>query len=413
MKKPHSTSHADVIRLWTGSTVSQIGSAIGGVALTMIAIQRFPAGVSLLAMMALFSSVSGLLMAFPAGAFVETRRTRPIMITTDVVRAATMAGVTLLATCGVLNVYALCLVATINGGAHVLFSTASQVHLRNMVDEESYPEINGKMMSTLWLSLILGPAVAGLLLIILDPIWLCIFDGLSFLAAALSVALLRSKETLTPTSAHWNPSPSLRERMTGGISLLRTDRQLRSFFAAWGAFAGLSAAFSPICKAFLIQDLAFPASQYGLMMGISSVGGLAGAWMTRYFENRRGLERTMHISAWARSSIYLLFPFLTGGTFSVIIATALYGALLFTTSLTNSTTSALRMRATPVSHQARISALWIFAGTATGPLALLVIMPLTHIYGARVTLAVVATGIAATPLLLPRSPTDGRGVSQG
>lgn len=390
----------DFRRLWAGAAVSQLGSAIGSVALPLIALETLGAENSAVSLLALLSAASVLVTALPAGAFAEVRRKRPVMMGADLARAAVLAGIPILYSLDHLSVVYLCVVAVVNGAANVTFSSASQAHLRDLVDDSAFTDANGKLMSTLWLGLILGPSLAGLMLTAMSPVWLCAIDAASFVCGLAFIAALRRPES-APTAT----AATVRERwdlVTGGVRLVWNDPRLRALLLSWTAFAGLASAFSPVSQVFYLRELHFTPTQYGLILGLPSLGGFVGAWVTRHGAQRIGLDRTLRIASWARSVLYLAFPLLIGGTLGVVIAMILFGLALFTTSLANSSMGAIRVKATPLSHNARVSALWTFAGMSAGPVLIAATTPLLQTFGPRAVLAGICIAIALTPLLLPR-----------
>lgn len=117
------------------------------------------------------------------------------------------------------------------------------------------------------------------------------------------------------------------------------------------------------------------APEYALVLGLPSIGGLAGSWVTRHGAERLGLDRTLRLASWARSAPYILYPLLIGGTPGVVLTAVLFAATLFTTSLANSSMGAIRVRATPGTHQARAAARWSFTGMAAGPVLIAATIP--------------------------------------
>ncbi|WP_409485556.1 MFS transporter [Arsenicicoccus dermatophilus] len=256
-------------------------------------------------------------------------------------------------------------------------------------------------MATTWLGLIVGPSVAGLRLTFATPVWLCAVDAASFLVGIACVALLRRPESRPQVTAR-----GLGERwhlIIDGVALVWRDARLHALVVSWTAFAGLAGAFSPVSQVFYLRELGFTPSEYALILGLPSIGGLAGSWVTRHGAERLGLDRTLRLASWGRSALYLLYPLLVGGTLGVVLTAVLFAATLFTTSLANSSMGAIRVRATPGTHQARVAALWSFTGMAAGPVLIAATTPALQAFGPRPVLAGICVAVALIPLLLPRA----------
>src|SRR5438093_11702407 len=85
--------HADFLRLWTGQTFSVFGSLIGGTAMSFTAILVLHATPLELGLLSVAHLVPGFLTGLLAGAWVDRRRRRPILIAADVGRAALLATI--------------------------------------------------------------------------------------------------------------------------------------------------------------------------------------------------------------------------------------------------------------------------------------------------------------------------------
>ena len=86
-------THRDFRLLWTGQTVSAVGDAVTVVALPLVALDVLHASTAATAVLGGLSYLPTLLLGLPAGAWVDRRRKRPLMIGTDVLAAVALVSV--------------------------------------------------------------------------------------------------------------------------------------------------------------------------------------------------------------------------------------------------------------------------------------------------------------------------------
>ncbi|HET8661469.1 MAG TPA: MFS transporter [Micromonosporaceae bacterium] len=79
--------------LWTGQTVSELGSAVTALVLPLVAVATLGASAIAVSLVAAASSVAWLVVALPAGAWVDRVRRRPVLIAADLGRAAALTTV--------------------------------------------------------------------------------------------------------------------------------------------------------------------------------------------------------------------------------------------------------------------------------------------------------------------------------
>jgi MFS family permease len=97
----NSSSH-DFRRFWFGQAVSQFGTYIGSAALALTAILVLQASPSELGILAAAAALPALLVALPAGAWIDTIRRRPLLIMVDLGRAAVLLAIPILYWYGIL-----------------------------------------------------------------------------------------------------------------------------------------------------------------------------------------------------------------------------------------------------------------------------------------------------------------------
>ncbi|WP_256838935.1 MFS transporter [Ornithinimicrobium faecis] len=385
--------------LWCSFVLAQAGSALGAVAIPLIAINELGLDEGTIALLATASALVLLVAAFPAGYIAEFRRKRPLMIGADLVRAATFTAVAVLFVLGALHVVLLMLALAINAAMQILFGSASTAHKKDLLEAEYRADGLGKLQAAAWTAMIAGPVVAGVIAAATSPVVLLVGNAAAFVVSALLVHGIPRPEGATPT-----PAADARRatEAAAGLRFLLTQPLLRRLFLSWLLFAGAVAAMTPVTQVFYLQDLQFTEQQYGLLMGLPSVGGLIGSWMTGRVTRRWGVGPTLWWSSVLRTPWYLIFPLATAGTIGMIwLLVAFTGVLLFS-SITNSAMSALRMDLTPDHLMSRTASAWTIATMGAGPALIPLIGLLMHHTDARTALWAIAILVVLSVTVLPQ-----------
>lgn len=384
--------------LFSASILAQTGSALGTVAIPLIAINELGLSAATVALLATTSAAVLLVSAFPAGYIAEFRRKRPMMIGADLVRSAMFMVVGVLLLTESLHAVWLFVALGVNSAMQILFSSASTAHMKSLLSPAHRADGLGKLQAAAWLSIVLGPVAAGVIAGATSPAILVLGNAATFILSAALVRGIPRPEGPSPIPAQG--ARRIPEALAGGRFLV-TDPLLRRLLLTWLIFAGAVAAMTPISQIFYLEELRFSATQYGLLMGLPSLGGLAGAWVTGRVTRHWDLGRAVWWASALRTPWYLLIPLAPPGNVGLVMLIIALTGLLFFASITNSATTALRMELTPDHLMSRGSSAWSIATTGAGPLLIPVLGALMHATDARTALWGVLVLVSISVLVLP------------
>ena len=116
--------HRDFLLLWTGQSISEIGSAVTVVALPFAAVVLLHATTFQVGLLAAAGTVCFLLVALPAGLIVDRVAKRRLMIVCDASRMLILGSVVVAAALNALTMIQLFAVALLAGLATVFFDVA-------------------------------------------------------------------------------------------------------------------------------------------------------------------------------------------------------------------------------------------------------------------------------------------------
>lgn len=312
--------HPEFRMLWLGQTASKVGTAITTVALPMVAVNVLDAGTFAVAALSAAVWLPWLVLGLPAGAWVDRLPHRQLMIVCDLVSAALLLSIPAAYALGVLTVPYLIGAALVIGAVSVFFTTACQVLLPAVVPREDVPEGNAKIQGSEATAQLVGPSIGGLLAQWFGAVFGLLLDGASFLVSALCLARMRPTEKPEKTSDRSQRRDSnLTQEVATGLRFLFTNPYLRPL-TLHTAVANLAAGgFEAIIVLFLLREVGANPGVVGLLIGITSVGGLLGALVTTRFARRFGTARGTLIAEFAAVPFVLLIPLTTHG----------YGLVLF------------------------------------------------------------------------------------
>jgi MFS family permease len=180
----------DFWKFWSGQTISTLGSSVTGFALPLLVFKLTNSPLNL-ALTIAFTVSPYLLFGLAIGAWVDHSNRKRIMVFTDCARALVLASLPLLATLDLLSVWWIYAVSFINATLTIGFTAANFAALPSIVEPEDLVAANGYMQASFSIASIIGPLIAGLLLVRIPLPLLLLIDAASFLISTVSLLLVK------------------------------------------------------------------------------------------------------------------------------------------------------------------------------------------------------------------------------
>jgi len=176
--------------LWTGQAVSAVGDALAPVALAFATLQIAHSASALGLVLA--ASTTARVVLLPVGGVWADRLPRQLMmLSSDSIRAVAELTVAVLLLTGHAQLWTLVVLLVVDGAASAFFMPASGALVPQTVSATYLQQANALMGLTRSTTLVLGPAVSGILVAVVGPGWVFAIDALTFIVSALSLAMLR------------------------------------------------------------------------------------------------------------------------------------------------------------------------------------------------------------------------------
>lgn len=211
-------------KLLVGQSLSMAGDAICLAALP-VALIRTGFGVEVFGFVMAAVGVGTVLGAFVGGVLADRRSPKRILIGTDIVRGAMQVAATLVIVAGAAWWW-LVLVYLMFGVGIGVSRPCAQVLLVNLLPKEALVAGNGAMNFVDNLVAVILPASVGVLIILWDPVWGILIDGITFFCAAIFTVLLPDME------AHEAEEELTVRAAFNGVAVIRRNGTLLLGFAA-------------------------------------------------------------------------------------------------------------------------------------------------------------------------------------
>ncbi|MFL5296303.1 MAG: MFS transporter [Phenylobacterium sp.] len=394
--------HGDFLRLWAAQTVSDFGARITREGLPMMAVLGLSASPTQLGLLSALANGPAILVGLASGDFVDHTARRPILIATDLARAAVLVTLPLAAWLGLLSMLQVYAAAALVGTASVLFDIADHAYLPGLVGKGMVTDANAKISLTESVAEMGGPALAGVLFQWLTAPVAVAVNAVTYVVSAIFLAGIRSAE---PPHV---PAQRRRGWVDGVVTGARTawgEPRIRIMLvqvATGGLFGGF---FSALYIAYVLRGLGLSPALLGFGIASGGVGALAGSLMAQPMARWIGVGPAICLGG-ALSAlgtmIILLAPTDTAGAMTALVVSQFLGDAFGVVPLILATS--LRQVLLPQSVLGRVGATFralngavLVTGALAGGL-------LGQTFGMRQTLLAAIAGLLIGPLLGALSP---------
>jgi MFS family permease len=395
--------HRDFLLLWGGQSISEIGSSVTTLALPLLAVISLHASTFEVGALTACTTAAFLLVALPAGAWVDRWRRKPVLVWSDAGRVVLIGSIPVAKAFGVLTLGQLYAVALLTGVLTVFFDVAYQSYLPFLVEPDQLVDGNGKIGASQSFAQVAGPSVGGALVGSIGAAYAVVVDAASFGVSTAATAAIRRRDP--PPVPKQNRS-RLRDDIREGLAFVVRHPILKKVVGCTGTYNFFSSMMFAVEAVFLVRTLHASPGVIGLVFSAGSVGGLIGGVVAGRLARRIGSARIIWVSVVVAAPFGLLIP-LAGRGWGV----ALVGGGMFAGSMSsvvyNVAQVSYRQAICPPRLLGRMNASVRFIVWGTMPLGGLAGGGLGALIGARMTTLVAALGGCTAALWVVFSPLRG------
>jgi MFS family permease len=267
--------HGDFMRLWTGQSVSLLGSQVTLLALPLTAILLFHATAFQVGALSAVEFLPFMLFGLPVGVLVDRMRRRPILIAADAGRFVAIGSIPLAHALGMLHLGQLYVVAFIFGTGTVFFDVAYLAYLPALVPRDRLVEGNAKLEVSRSGAQLAGPGIAGVLVQALSAPGAMLADAVSYLASVASLSLVRTKEP--PVGPEGGSPIPMRRQIGEGLRYVRHQPLIGPLVVCVAILNFFSMMGEAVLLLFAVRRLGLSAGAIGVILSVGSVGFVVGA----------------------------------------------------------------------------------------------------------------------------------------
>jgi MFS family permease len=250
--------------LWTGETISIVGSGVSDFALPLVAVLTLHVTPSQLGLMRAIGSAPGIVLGLLAGVWVDRLSKQRLLIVLNLIAAALMASVPIASAFGGLSLFHLYALWFAFGVIGPFWWPAWNSFLPSIVSPDELVEANSKVVFSWSASGIVGPALGGLLVAWFTAPGALVFDAATFVACAAFTVAIRSPGASLAEPREPSPVPRL----------------ILDFIDAMSA---------AVFAIYVIREVRLSAALFGLALALSSVGFVVGSGVAPKIERRAGI----------------------------------------------------------------------------------------------------------------------------
>jgi MFS family permease len=308
---PRLYRNRDFVLLWTGQSVSELGSAVTWLALPLVAVLVLHASPVQVGLVTAAGTVAWLVIGLPAGVWADRLPRRALLLGTDAARALLMASIPLAWSLHRLSVGYLVLVAFAVGLLSVLFDVTYPAYLPSVVERRDLVAGNGALAASESAANVVGPGLGGALVQLAGAPVALLADAASFAVSAVGLALMRSGgDGHVPAST---AGRRLLPEVAEGLRYVRTHPLARSVAAAGTLANFVLGGYQALLVLFLARQVGLSAGAIGMMLTLSAVGGVVGSVISAPLAARVGDARLMWMAAAVVAAGGLLIPLTSRG----------------------------------------------------------------------------------------------------
>jgi MFS family permease len=376
--------------LFAGQAVSVVGDALFPVALAFAVLDELNGSPAQLGLVLAAQTLPLAILILAAGVWADRLNRRNVMVVSDLGRAGVQAALAALLLTDTAELWHVVVLVAIYGAFEAGFRPAAGGLIPQVAGREHLQQANALMGIAQNFGMVLGPALAGVLIAVAGPGTAIALDSVTFVISAGFLATLRVRHERRPAAEH-----HFFADLKGGIDEIRKRRWMWTFMPAFSTYHLLALpcvlALGPVIAD---RDLG-GASSWAVMTVAFGIGTIVGSTIAlRTYPRHPMFGATIAFMFAACQAPVIAY----GGSTAVIAAllflagiAVAYGFTLWETSLG---------REIPPQALSRVTSLDWFTTTGAMPLGFALVAPAAQLFGTQATmltcgLIVIALCVAA------------------
>jgi MFS family permease len=371
----------------SGQLISLIGTWMQSVAQSWL-VYRLTHQAAMLGLVAFAGQFPVFLLATVGGMTADRMRAHTLVVITQSASMVLTLVLALLTLSGHVHIWHLVTTSLLLGVVNAFDIPARQVFVAQTVDRPDLMNaiaLNSSMFNG---ARIIGPAVAGALLVSVGEGWCFLINSVSYIAVIAGLLAMRLD------AAHTRRAPAGDRSVLEGFRFILGAHPVRDLLLLLGLVSLLGMPYSVLMPIFADQILHGGAKAYGLLMGISGIGALAGAFTLALKRGPKGLGYWIAACVMGFGAALIAFSLSRSFPLSVLIMLPLGYTLMVQMASTNT----LIQMMIPDALRGRVMSVYSMMFMGMAPIGALLGGTLAHRLGAPLTVALGGGGCLAAGL---------------
>jgi MFS family permease len=286
--------------LWSGQTVSLIGSGVSQTAFPLL-VWDLTHSAAQVGLVGGLGTLPYVIFSLLAGALIDRWNRKRVMIRCDVGRACNLLSVLIALLLGRLTVVQLYVNALIEGTLFVFFNLAEVACLPRVVTRQQLPAATAQNEATQGITSLLSPLLGGALYSIQRTLPF-LADAVSYGVSVVSLLFIESEFQGERPAAH----RKLRAEIGEGLTWLWHQPLIRYIAVLTGGWNFVSAGLIPILLVLTKQQHA-SSFTFGAILALGGVGGVIGSVLAGPIQKRFLFGQVIIATVWIQTLLWPLY----------------------------------------------------------------------------------------------------------
>jgi MFS family permease len=359
-----------------GQFISLTGNYIQTVAQAWL-VYRLTGSAALLGLVAFSGQISIFVLAPISGVVADTKSRRNILLATQIAPMLLCFALAALTLTGRVQVWHVFTIAALLGVVNAFDFPVRQAFVAELVTKEdlmSAVTLNSSMINS---ARTIGPGIGGLLVASIGEGWCFLANAFSFVAVIVGMLMIKAE-----AKPH-KPAQHIRAGVAEAFHFVRSTGPVGALMVLLGLISFMGLRYEILMPVYTREMLHGGPRQFGLLMGASGIGAIAGSLVLATFGNVRTLGDWVGSAAAGFGGSLVLLSF--SHTLGLSIVAMLLVGFTMVTQLDASNTLVQRM--VPDELRGRVMAIWTMMLSGLAPFGSLLVGVLAQHFSARKTFA--------------------------
>ncbi len=284
--------------LWFSSLISQLGDSINYIAVVGLAYKITKSGISI-ATVTIFEIMPMILIGLIAGALVDRFKVKHILVYSDIIR-----GIIVLPLMFISNIWAIYIITGFLSFVTCFAEPGKRSILPRILSKDDLVIGNSITSTTFNFTIIIGPALGGILIAYLNFKVAFFINALSFFISGLIIAFISLKENKQKKIKN---NESVKNQVIEGIKLIYDNKIVFKIILIIGLVMLGRGGINSLIIVFIKETLNMGTTEYGYFNSITGFGLVIGSLLAGYLGTKINELNLLKISILIAGITYLIY----------------------------------------------------------------------------------------------------------